>query len=403
MDKQISNLKKDYKETALVLLLCYEQLLAGPRWIFAGLGINLSVEVIRWLIIGIIGAALVWFLLNKVGNRIYRDILYLVGGFAILYLISSLNSQNLEDLLRYNLVFSTFIECIPVYILFRYVKNYDEMWIIMRFFAFIMLGLYVISFFCYNVGDTYNYRTFSSGLTYSSAIFLIEWLYRNKRTYSIFSVVSMLLIATCGRRSSFIALAVCFLIIMIYTKRYRYIVAVGIIAFAIFAFRQRIFSRLYEIVSMFGVRPRILYRISVGTISDDSHRFEMWRSVINKVMENPYNMLFGLGLGGERFPLRSSLYSLDLSGQVHNIIVELIGQFGIVIGPIVSLWIIVVEPVKTFNYVESDENLKMIFIFTCTLASSLLFQDDYLKNKYFFLLIAIFVTARKIRNVNPRN
>lgn len=382
-------------ELATAVFLAYTNIIAGLNWITND-GLTGPIGMIRYLCITYFFSMLGYELLKRAG-KIPTDILIVFIFFLLAYLISMLNGRSYEIITGQKILINTFLECLPVYISLRLIHDYKKLWNKLLFVSWFVFVLYSISFFVYNVGDTNNYRTFSSGLIFVSGIFLINWLYSNEKKYIFPSVLSIVFIATCGRRSSLVSLVILVAIVLILKKDYKKLFLSMLIAISIALFWESLLLFFYNVCVGFGVRPRILVRILSGTINDDSHRFEQWSYVFNLLGQSAKNAILGLGIAGERSYMLSHFAHMKIYGYPHCILVELIGHFGFIFGPLLEIYLLVVGPIRTIkNHIYSTEYIK-IFLFGITIASALLFQDSYLQSKFFFFYLAFIIDNTKER------
>lgn len=369
-------------EFATALFLAYNNIMAAANWITDDKLISAN-EMIRYLAILYFFMALGCELLVR-KNSIPCDILFVFGVFLFLYLVSMLNANTYHIIVSQGLLLNTFLEGLSLYAALRLIQNKNKLWHEIVVVSWVVLILYSYSFFVYNVGDTNNYRTFSSGLILVAGVFLTNWLYSNDKKYILPSILSVVFIATCGRRSSLVSLAIIIAVILLLKKDYKKLFACMIILAGLALFWKSLIFLLYDICVGFGVRPRILVRILAGTIEDDSHRFEQWSYVFYLVNQSVKNFFLGLGVAGERYYMLSHFQHMKIYGYPHCILVEMIGHFGMLFGPLIELFLFVVGPIRTFrNNIHDDEYIKL-FLFGISIASALLFQDSYLQNKFFF-------------------
>lgn len=389
--EKLENKKDIVPVIGLLLFFFYANISAAINWILSGL-FGTTTDVFRLLALAVVGMLFVVSVFINF-KEIPKDSFAVTGIFAVLYAISMLNSRTAGEIMRQNLLPTTFVECIPIYILYRMIRNKRLLWDWLKIFGNVTLVFYIISFFLYNVGDTNNYRTFSSGLMLVAAVSITEWLYNSNKWYMINSILSCVLIATCGRRSSLVSLLLLVMIILYLKKDIRSLVIIAIAGSILLIFGEQLIKILYEICVGFGVRPRILIRIMAGTIDDDSHRFEQWGYVFQLLFDQPVCMLTGLGIVGERSYMRSNFPHMENFGYPHDIIVELMGHYGLLFGTLITLFLLWSGPVRVFKTFKHDRYVTGIFLFVLSLASALLFQDSYVQNKFFFLYLAVIVSA----------
>lgn len=377
-------------ELALVIFLFYESLISGINWIFEGIwGANVS--QLRPIFLGIV-IALIILELPSIVKRLTLDILIVVLFFILAYLVAMLNSRTLYEIIRQSIWVNTFFEGMPIYILLRASQNYKALWRYMNILASFGTIVYVAAFSVYNVGATNTYRTFSTGLILFGAIFIIDWYIQERKLYLFPACICVLLIATCGRRSSLVALALLWFIICIMKRDYKMLFRGMAVVGGIIIFWTPLLQLFYNICVNFDVRPRILTRIMSGTISDDSHRFEQWSYVFELLNNSLKRMLFGLGIAGERSYLLSYFAHMQLHGYPHDIFVEMLGHYGYILGSFFCV-MLVFMPFCAIKFNRQGEDCLKITLFAIAIASQLIFQDSYLQNKFFFLFLSIGIGA----------
>lgn len=389
---KIANSKIDYPELTLVLLLSYSHIAAGIGWITTGV-IGQTFGFVT-SILKVIVAFLMLYTIARYIKRVSIDSIVIIVVFVVLYLFSMINDDTYYEVMRQGLLNSTFLDCIPVYVLFRLCANYESFWRYIKYVSWVILTVFTIAFFTYDVGHVY--RSFSAGLIIAVGFFTIEWLYKEKRLMLVPSIFSMVLLTIGGRRSSLISVLLGVIIILIFKKDYRKIFFGVLIFAAVYFLYEPLINLLYNISLDMGIRSRVLLKMVSGNAMEDSHRFEQWRYVLQMVFASPLKMMFGLGIAGERYYMLNHFSHMELQGYPHGIIVEIIGHYGIILGVVFEVYLFVIAPVKIFKSNSGMSN-KTIFIYSIVLASALLFQDSYIQNRYFFLYIAILVSFLGLR------
>lgn len=382
-------IKIDYPELALILYLFHDKITSGFSWIILGVSGN-DVSAIGVTLV----AVTFWFMLIalvKYYKRIKVDVFLVILFFVMAYTFSLSNPGTVYQIERQGLLEATFAECIPVYLLFRISNNYESMWRYAKKISWIIFSVYGLAFFVYDVGHVY--RSYSAGMMLPVAVFVIEWLYDEKKKMVIPVIISVVFITIGGRRSSLIAVLLIVIVVLIIKKNYKMIIC-GIAAVAIiYFFWEPISNQLYIISVSVGVNSRVLRRMLSGNIIEDSHRFEQWAYVFRLIFSSPKYSILGMGIAGERNYMLNHFSHMVLQGYPHNVIVEIIGHYGIIIGVLMEVILFIVAPIKAFRNFKNNCKKTRILLLVITLTSMLLFQDSYLQSKYFFMYLAVLALA----------
>jgi len=195
------------------------------------------------------------------------------------------------------------------------------------------------------------------------------------------SICSVIYLLSLGTRGPFLILLLYFVIKLFMTmwvnkrKRNLMLGACGF-TFAVFAIPgmfDGLINMLVSLLSKLGLSTRILELLQEGTvISYTSGRDEIFEKAFEKVAEHPIR---GYGVYGE-WPWTG--------WNVHNLYIELIVHFGIILGPILLIWMLnmVFKAIKTPNSCSKD----LIVIFFCFVFVRGFFGGSYLMFGTFFLL-----------------
>lgn len=195
---------------------------------------------------------------------------------------------------------------------------------------------------------------------------------RMKMVHIASSVVSILFIAIYGNRGSLLAIVgfMGFCLIR-YTKvkqKVAIVSLVGVVTIVLYIFQDEIWSFILERVSGAGLYSRNLSLILSGRLSYSTHRTdEIWIRIIEAI-KNDWFMGYGLCydriLGG------------DISVYAHNLVLEAIVSFGIILGGFLILthfWVGIDHCVK----MQDREWEALFFPFFVTTTLLLMFNNSF--------------------------
>lgn len=153
-----------------------------------------------------------------------------------------------------------------------------------------------------------------------------------------------------------------------------------------YIFIDKILKSLYSLLLRYGIRSRsisLFLRDSVHL----SGRSEIYDLVINEIARNP---LIGIGIAGDRL--------LIGGGYVHNFFIEIIGNFGIIIGSIlaIALIIIMLRPLASKELIKYN----MVSIWISLGFVSLMVSGSYLESMNFWILLGLLVNFNRVSLLN---
>lgn len=316
--------------------------------------------------------------------------------FSILFLINTLiHFENLVFLA--DVIFPFFFTCLPAYLYVSSIVNFKN-------FEYIMYKVAELSFFftiiilisvLFGLGESIEY---SMGLSYYLLFSLIIFTEKFIEKYNIIDFIKILttfiLIVLLGSRGPIL----CF-VVYYFLKKYNFKDTLNIrgIASKVFTlflilvliFNYRYFLRvIYDFFNnYFNVRSRTI-ELLINDIYHSSGRDIIYSNMIASIHSHPF---FGVGIAGDRAIMGdSALYA-------HNIILEILVSFGIIIG---SVMIVLLLFLITYAIIKSDSKMyNIIIIWICIGFISLLFSESYLREINFWIMLAILIKTSRGKNL----
>jgi len=136
----------------------------------------------------------------------------------------------------------------------------------------------------------------------------------------------------------------------------------------------------------FGLSTRVLDLAINGTIASHlSGRDELYEVVIRKISERPY---LGYGVYGE-WPW--------IGWSAHNMALEMMAHYGVILGSILLLWLIVIS-LKSYIKTPNSISKEMILIWMCYVYVRGIFGGSYLQFGVFFMIGFCLREIRRIQN-----
>lgn len=228
-----------------------------------------------------------------------------------------------------------------------------------------------------------------------SVMYLTYWAIQKKNAkYWLLCILSNITIFVYGTRGPMLA-AMIFLIFgiianMFFNKKTLKTIALfAIILFVIYLLFFKglvinIANVMSELFENIGFSTRIFDKFLSGNISDSSGRDVLYQAVIDGIREKP---LLGYGLMGDR--------TLNDGAYVHNVILELFAQFGVIIGSAVIIAVICIV-LKALFKTRRDGVFGFVLMLVCMVFTKLMLSGSYITEPYFFFMIGVAINC--IRN-----
>lgn len=326
--------------------------------------------------------------------REYKLIILTYIFFATVFLVNVLLfPQNINEIKL--LLFNFFIICLPCFLLSFSIDNYDHLLNKLRIHGRIIfiVGIfmsYLIIFKNIDIGKNY-----SMSLSYYLLIPALTYLYHFLKTFTLSSmlifILSTLGILLIGARGPILCIGVYTVIYIFnnvrgYNSKARlvfYATFIFIFCIAIIFFKD-ILLLISRILDYFNIDSRTI-NVLLNDIFYLSTRERLYMGAIQLFKENP---LIGIGIGGDR---------VYLQGYVHNLFLELILNYGIILGFLISVMLIYIF-VKSIIFVDKEtSNFNLIFL--CLGVVPLMFSHSYLISAWFWIYLGLILkTIFKFNN-----
>lgn len=140
-----------------------------------------------------------------------------------------------------------------------------------------------------------------------------------------------------------------------------------------------------------GISNRIIQKYLNNEFQDSSGRDVIYDMVLAGIKKHPF---IGYGIMGDRNLTKGFEFSSSSDPYAHNIVLELLCQFGIIIGSILLI-IILILLIRAI-YIEKDWYvINFILILISVGFVKLFFTGSYLNESYLFLLLGVCVSIVK--------
>lgn len=293
-----------------------------------------------------------------------------------------------------NKVYWMFIYSLPAFMIIRRIWDYDRLFRYMLAFSIpsLLCSLGVLILYLIK-DDQPGYMSFSYDLLLPSIVFLFGYFTKKKLLYLLGGLLGCFIMFFCGARGPMLCLALSIMLYVVFmteknSTKVLVVVSIVIALILLTVLWEPIFEILYKVSDSIGINSRILEKIADGTLADDSGR-----STVHSLLLPELNVL-GHGLYGDRV-LAGGRYS-------HSIFVELLVEYGLLIGPILILLMILL---LINGFITKDREKRLLFIcFFATGFVKLLMSSSYLSlEPVFYALLGICLSCLSKDDVKPKD
>ncbi len=246
--------------------------------------------------------------------------------------------------------------------------------------------LFLLSFFLGNYGGAEYSMGYSQALVFPTNV-LISFYFKNDRkkltklVYLVLIATNVLSIIVFGSRGAIVSIVFFTIVLFIksdnydFNKKVQRIILILVSLLILFVLSKQILQFGIGILNKIGMSSRTLeLLVSRGFLADNG-RMDIWRVIIDKIKDSPFAIR---GINADQL-LQTGFY--HNSNYAHNLFLELIYSFGILIGGILSVWFInkFIKTLRT-NVQKDQEMIRCLFMssfFPICIWSGSLWTDMY--------------------------
>ena len=336
-----------------------------------------------------------FFDIFKILRYVLHPFQFLIPYFLVFFLIilhillfPELNSIFIPRMVRF------FFVCITVC---QISKNADTslnfFYRIKRYFNKIIIMLLILdSLISFHIIE--KIETYSMGISYALlfylAVFSICKKNKNKTDYfKIFYII--IFIFRYGSRGAILAYLVLIFFYILnnlyFNKKYKYLFLsmVTFIGGYYLFFKTSFISLIFQKIADFGIKSRTIILFQQKEIHL-SGRGEIYKNVYNSILKDPFSVK---GLFSDFFVTGIESYS-------HNIALELLYQFGIILGGFFLILIFILFVSSIFSKQESILD-NLVFIFAVISIVHLMVSSTLWENVDFWVWIGLYLKQKKIK------
>lgn len=263
------------------------------------------------------------------------------------------------------------------------IKIFENVSVKFALYTFIINSILGILGFLKIIDLSIYSMTLGYSLLFSLLIYTREYLkHKNIRNLTVM-IMSFAIIFIVGSRGPLLSFLIFIALYLLINRRnisnYLFIF-LSFISLVVIASYRNILLLISSVIHMFGIESRTLYLLLQSEGTNLSGRDELYNIVLQKIFENP---ITGLGLAGDR---------LYLGTYSHNIILELLSHFGLIIGIILFIYILL----SIYNEfrVKDLEYKNFLLIWFCLGFVPLFVSGSYLEYIPFWIFMGILNSKR---------
>lgn len=220
--------------------------------------------------------------------------------------------------------------------------------------------------------------------------------------YLILFVFSGGIIVFYGSRGPLLCIAIFLLsYILLNLKNHKFILICLVSGVMFFAFNfDTILRTTTQVLYEHNIESRTLFKLLNGDFTDGTGRETIYSVVFDEIKNEP---LLGVGLGGDRIIINKQIYNFnkDMSSSYpHNLFLEILLQYGMIIGTFFSIFIILIIIMAFIKGNKQEKNL--ILILFSTEFIRLMISSSYMVSVLFFLMLGFCINIIKTKQLAKR-
>lgn len=332
--------------------------------------------------------------IKRVPNRIWGVIFVLA--LAIIY------SCFYESNIIYLQSIFSLVKLRSVWILFllaSIVSHPDELLVGLRMIAYPIILLNVYGVFNGAYSDDITGRfTLYMGFSYQILIWIaiiMQYLFTesasavSRAINTAFAVFSCFMLAFYGSRGAVLSLLVfiafCFLKYFKRSKKALFATFFSLLGLIVYLFWDFLFLGFIYATQKIGITSRNLYLLQSSLLSSDTNRSEtVYKFSYDLIKAHP---IIGSGIGADRVAGGGTEY------YAHNIILELCVDFGVIIGIVILVWI-VLRGIKMLKDCNDNDWIKLFAPYYVTSIIHLFVSSSVYISPEFWIAVGIYYACR---------
>ena len=343
-------------------------------------------------------------------KRLNKTIIFILIFILLSFLISILLPNYISGIIISN-IDVLLIQCIPLLVAISCVKDFECLLKRLYVTGYIILIANVILLFIYNSYDILEKNNYSQNGGYIISLGVLMILISQKKVIDGLAIIfGSFMAISMGARGPILVIAMGLIIHLLFINKKNLkailliIVTISIITLIIFLNLNNILTAIKNFLDKIGVSSRLIDQLLNGNFIQDNSRKQLIEFSINYIKQNP---IFGAGLLGDRKIIYENVGSLaSSSGEakeayIHNIFLEFMLQYGVLVGLMASI-ILILNCIIPFFKKNNTEYIEVLILAICCGLIPLLVSFSYVWYAPFYFLIGMLFNKHS-RNKKSEN
>jgi O-antigen ligase len=348
-------------------------------------------------------AVVLFLALKSIINRLDWDSVTLVFFFLLSYLISiSFFGTAFEEWLKVGAGILLSVSC---YVVGRSITDFAKFKYYLNVTAIIIGISSFLLLFVFKVAEEESYSQYYGYIALPAAIISVSVFFEKfKFPHLLNLILCLLVIIFSGARGPFVCLGLFIGIKFLLNtgislkKRITLIIIACMLLTIILFFLKDILFYLSEVGANKGFSLRLVSRLADKSLFADEGRDMLRKYSVQLLLDNPF---FGVGIYNDRIILANEMGANagETSGfYPHNIFLEVLLHFGLIIGSLMILWFLWIVFKAIFKSKKKDAK-DVILVFLGFGFFPLLFSESYLRTGLFFLFLGLCINVLKYERI----
>ena len=325
----------------------------------------------------------------------YNKLITVMGvliGFSIISLLTVYMEKYLYN--WFGMCIILFVYCFPWFLLTLVENKWENFTdIICKKTPFMFITVLILYLHDTITGVSMNGNMQLSYAAMPVIIFSLYDFFENRRVYQLgIAIILSIMIVLFGSRGPLICIMAFLLFYFIKNLKRQILIVMSfpLLLFGIGFNFENIINIIAKILDKYSISSRTIYKLMSGTITSNTGRDKIQNIVVTLIKGN---FLTGVGIGGERISINEGIYNMTKnmgSCYPHNIILEVLVQYGVLIGGLLIIWFII-KCITVYKNNKSKRSAIIILVSICVI--HLMVSSSYLEEPMFFALLGMLMNA----------
>ena len=340
-------------------------------------------------------------IMNDVILNITPKAIAVICVMLVLMTFGALMSES-DNSYYYSIILDFLLKCVPMYFVGKVIATYEYANYFFKFMPLIASFAYMVIFFrgTYLLNRDTRYSQELGYALLCASIIAFYYFIRGRAHFLIYVIITLVGIISSGARGPFFCAVFAYAIIMLYVLDIRKIrnliafITVVVSLTLIYIEKTRIINYLTNLVRRNGLSSRFFEVLRARTMFQSRGRSSIWYGTLEEILKHH---VIGTGVFRDRQFIYAHATRTDRMNSIHfpyehNIFLEWLLQYGIIIGGIMSV-VLVVLLVKMYMKCRYSDKYEIAIALIGIGFFPLLISGSYLESEFFYLLLGYAVVT----------